>query len=1058
MQGDVSDVIDALSKTIRDAGKTPKLYNSPQELSQDCVSNGLDDGPKCFGAVMFLSSPEQGTDLSRKGTWNYTIRGDPSGGFTDVTRDQNNAEIYTVPLQRAVDAEIIARSKPDQGGSLPNIKTVVYTSQNQQSLDDSRTSNFLALCIYAFGILYTFTLIGIVYHMTSFVSSERELGMSGLIDAMIPGGSNIRGRLVRQIATYISFALIYFPSWIAVGVVISVLAFPKTSQGIPVGFTIFAGLALTSFSLFGASFFKKSQLSGSIMVVIALVFAVLPQTLYEQTSVTCGVLSFLFPSATYTYFISGAAVFESYNVKIQMWTQPQEELEDPFHWRLNIGLHWVFLAIQIIVYPILAFLVEHVLFSTASPHRTFTHPPHEMAPTVTLTSFSKTYKAGFMARIFKRRKDVHAVVDMSLSAYRGQILCLLGPNGSGKSTTMNCIAGQHKVTSGTVAIDPSGGMGYAPQNNVIWPELTVEEHIRIFSDLKCISNVNEEVVSQLVRMCDLQKKLPSKAKTLSGGQKRKLQLAMMFAGGSAVCCVDEVSTGLDPISRRRIWEILLAERHRRTIIMTTHFLDEADYLSDNIVIMYKGTLKAEGTAAALKNQYGRGFTIKLPENVDVDVPLSGAIEKETARHQVVYRVATPALVTELVELLETKGIRDYQISGPTMEELFLKATGDTITSAEITETKTKKSGKVDETDEVVLAKADDGHYELLDGRPISVVKQWYLLVGKRFRILRRRYIPYFVAVAFAIVGAGVAPLLIKSFNKPMSCPTLADLVDDWRADWRYDLSSSYYTPRLLFGPPGKLNETRLAQVANVYSHNNTGSANCDPHENNYCPDYGYHNTTELKDSLVMVNTYEDFIKKIQTYQDYESGTYPYSSSGYSYSDVQVDGGIWLGDDEAIVAANVQYSDKVAIMLNFLENIVTGVPIAAGYSAFPTETPPSIYTGGALIFVVYYGLIMAAYPAFFALYPTNERISNVRSMQYSNGIRPLPLWLSHLAFDSIFVVLISSVATGLLSASTPVWFGLGYIWFILVLYGLTATLLSYVVSMFAKSAVTAWFSK
>jgi ATP-binding cassette subfamily A (ABC1) protein 3 len=80
---------------------------------------------------------------------------------------------------------------------------------------------------------------------------------------------------------------------------------------------------------------------------------------------------------------------------------------------------------------------------------------------------------------------------------------------------------------------------------------------------------------------------------------------MMFAGGSAVCCVDEVSTGLDPISRRRIWEILLAERHRRTIIMTTHFLDEADYLADNIVIMYKGSLRAEGTAATLKNRFGK---------------------------------------------------------------------------------------------------------------------------------------------------------------------------------------------------------------------------------------------------------------------------------------------------------------------------------------------------------------------------------------------------------------------------------------------------------------------
>ncbi|KAJ4289655.1 hypothetical protein N0V90_010984 [Kalmusia sp. IMI 367209] len=1053
MQGDVSDLIDSLSKTIVDAGKISKQYDNAEDLAQDCNTGNTDNAAKCYGAVVFWSSPEQSTNFSSKGTWNYTLRGEAStyGGFADVTKDTNSPEVYTMPLQRAVDAEIVARSKDRT--SFPQVtKTIVYSAENQESLDESRTSNFLALCIYAFGTLFTFTLIGIVYHMTSFVSHERELGMSGLIDTMIPGGSNIRGRLARQIATYISFMIVYFPSWIAVGVVISVLVLPNTSKGVPVGFTIFAGLALTSFSLFGASFFKKSQLSGSIMVVIALVFAILPQTLWDQTRVACGIMSFIFPSATYTYFVTGAAVFESHNEKIQMWTQPAEELEDPHNYRLNIGIHWVFLAIQIVVYPILAFCVEHIRFSTASPHRTFQQPEHEYSPTVTISSFAKTYKAG----IFKRGKDVHAVVDMSMKAYRGQILCLLGPNGSGKSTTMNCITGQHKMTSGSIAIDPNGGIGYAPQNNVIWPDLTVEEHIRIFSNLKCISTVNEEVVSELVRMCDLQKKLPSKAKTLSGGQKRKLQLAMMFAGGSAVCCVDEVSTGLDPISRRRIWEILLAERHRRTIIMTTHFLDEADYLSDNIVIMYKGTLRAEGTAATLKNRYGSGFTIKLPEHIDVDVPLSGAVEKETSRHQVVFRVATAALVTELVEHLETKGIRDYQISGPTMEELFLKATGDTIASAENSSTKDNQSEKGDEHDETAIVKAGTNNYELMNGKPISVIKQWSLLVGKRFRILRRRWVPYFVAVAFAIVGAGVAPLLIKKFDKPLSCPAPADLISDYSTVYRTDFAYMY-SPRILFGPPDRLNETRLGQMAEVYSSNHTRYG-CDP--DSYYTCYGYDNTTQLKNNLVMVNTYDEFVKKIKISQDAYTNVFGNVRSDVSYTDyqdVQVNGGLWMGTgDEAIVAANVQAADDMVNMLNFLDNMITGVPISTGYSEFATQTTPDIFLYEPLMFIIYYGLIMAAYPAFFTLYPTNERITNVRSMQYSNGIRPIPLWLSHLAFDGIFVLVISSVATGLLSASTPVWFGLGYIWLILFLYGLTATLLSYVISMFAKSAVTSWF--
>jgi ATP-binding cassette subfamily A (ABC1) protein 3 len=97
----------------------------------------------------------------------------------------------------------------------------------------------------------------------------------------------------------------------------------------------------------------------------------------------------------------------------------------------------------------------------------------------------------------------------------------------------------------------------------------------------------------------------------------------------------------------------------------------------------------------------------------------------------------------------------------------------------------------------------------------------------------------------------------------------------------------------------------------------------------------------------------------------------------------------------------------------------------------------------------------SYPVFFTLYPTNERISNVRSMQYSNGIRPVPLWLSHLAFDS-FITVISAVATGLLYLSTPVWHGLGFVFVIFLLYGVACALLSYIFSMFAKTPITSWF--
>jgi ATP-binding cassette subfamily A (ABC1) protein 3 len=471
--------------------------------------------------------------------------------------------------------------------------------------------------------------------------------------------------------------------------------------------------------------------------------------------------------------------------------------------------------------------------------------------------------------------------------------------------------------------------------------LTVSEHVRIFSDLKCTSAVNAEIVTELVRSCDLKNKLLSHAKTLSGGQKRKLQLAMMFAGGSAVCCVDEVSTGLDPISRRRIWEILLAERSRRTIILTTHFLDEADYLADNIVIMYKGSLRAEGTAATLKNRFGNGYTIKMDAHTPLHMPLSGPVELEESRNQIVYRVATSALAAEAVEYLESRGISDYNISGPTMEELFMKATGDTIASP--------ADGNADadgDSDPLVNLVGTDTGYNLFDGRPISVFKQWYILFGKRFRILRRRYIPYVVAISFAVAGAAVAPLLIKSFRQPIQCPAITPPFPSG-IETRYDLSDEK-KDSILIGPADKINDDWLRRITSIYSSDHT----------QHPDDRGYNNINEFRQRLVVLDSYDDIVTKISNAQ---KDTVPYSESAANLT-----GGLWLGDDNAPVVFSSARAVIATRMLNLLNNILSGVGISASYDEFDEQVLPTTFDVKAVLFVIYYGLIMAAYPAFFVV--------------------------------------------------------------------------------------------
>lgn len=323
--GEVSAIIETLSQQVRENGRIAKSYTDSAALALECRTDSKGISP-CYGAVQFYSSPTEGTNISRAGTWNYTLRGEGGSwgnGFADIRNDNNFAERTLLPFQQALDAEIV-RSVSTNVTQLPSpAEIILFTPMGQEELDDSRTSNYLTLAIYAFGPIFVFTLVDVIYHMTSFIARERELGMSGLIDTMLPGGSNTRGRLVRQISIYGSSALIYAPSWIIVGSVISAVVYPVHSRGLPTGFLILSGLAFTSFSLFGASFFRKAQLSGSIMAVITIVGAILPVVLIERTKTVCALLSIIFPSANLSYFLTGVGIFEVANRPVNMVSKPE---------------------------------------------------------------------------------------------------------------------------------------------------------------------------------------------------------------------------------------------------------------------------------------------------------------------------------------------------------------------------------------------------------------------------------------------------------------------------------------------------------------------------------------------------------------------------------------------------------------------------------------------------------------------------------------------------------------------------------------------------------------
>ena len=215
-----------------------------------------------------------------------------------------------------------------------------------------------------------------------------------------------------------------------------------------------------------------------------------------------------------------------------------------------------------------------------------------------------------------------AVDNLSLNIYENQITALLGHNGAGKTTTMSILTGIIPPTQGTALIQGfdirtnmkhvRANLGLCPQNNILFDDLTVKEHLYFFSKLKGLhtSQIKKEI-EKYAELLELEAKIDKKSNTLSGGMKRKLCVGIALCGGSKVVLLDEPTAGMDPSSRRTLWDLLQTQKIGRCILMTTHYMDEADILGDRIAIMANGAVKCCGSSFFLKKKFGTGYHLIL---------------------------------------------------------------------------------------------------------------------------------------------------------------------------------------------------------------------------------------------------------------------------------------------------------------------------------------------------------------------------------------------------------------------------------------------------------------
>ncbi len=299
----------------------------------------------------------------------------------------------------------------------------------------------------------------------------------------------------------------------------------------------------------------------------------------------------------------------------------------------------------------------------------------------------------------KKYGKKYAVKDISLEIPEGSTVGLLGPNGSGKTTTIKMLTGQITPTSGTVEYDGepikklgkdiNGKIGIMPQEVVVWDSLTIEENLDFTGKL---FNLDKKTLSKrksmLIKKLKLNSELKTLARNLSGGYRRRLNLAISIIHNPQVIFLDEPTPGVDPQSRRAMWDFIyeIRESEKHSILLTDHYLDEAEKVCDQIIIIDHGEIIAQGTFTELKKKYAPGKLLKIELKEDVKKSFEKVMKKEFEK--IIFEKNTLALnsntpekdIPKILKILNEKNLEfsDISLKDSSLEDVFLLLTGREI--------------------------------------------------------------------------------------------------------------------------------------------------------------------------------------------------------------------------------------------------------------------------------------------------------------------------------------------------------------------------------------------
>ncbi|MGC8611475.1 MAG: ATP-binding cassette domain-containing protein [Athalassotoga sp.] len=284
--------------------------------------------------------------------------------------------------------------------------------------------------------------------------------------------------------------------------------------------------------------------------------------------------------------------------------------------------------------------------------------------------------------------DVKAVDGISFKVLKGEVFALLGPNGAGKTTTLEILEGLKDYDSGKIRLFGEEIRRKIPRRlreriGVILQENNFVDHLTTIEILKMFRSLYPKGldIKDILKEISLEDKANAKVEKLSGGQRQRLAIGTALVGDPELIFMDEPTTGLDPQARRNVWEMIEKLREKgKTVFLTTHYMEEAEYLADYIYVMDHGKIIAKGSAEELISSFGGEKIIEIDlDSKDLDLSFLSEFQKTKVEDSKIIIVTSylPADMKKALDLFEERSIKidDIIVRRPNLEDVFLNLTG-----------------------------------------------------------------------------------------------------------------------------------------------------------------------------------------------------------------------------------------------------------------------------------------------------------------------------------------------------------------------------------------------